>query len=213
LSAQERQEVGRRFSDSGVELMGLGTTCEFHSIDPAELARNVELGRAWIKLAHDVGASGIKVRPNGLPREAPVERTLAQIGKALRELATYGADFGVEIRLEVHGKGTSLLPNIKTIMDAADHEGAVVCWNCNETDLAGEGLASNFALVKDRLGTIHIHDLVSTYPWRELFKLLREAGFDGWTLLEEGSTTADPIRVMKYYRLLWEEWAQGASDT
>jgi sugar phosphate isomerase/epimerase len=79
--------------------------------------------------------------------------------------------------------------------------------------LAGEGLASNFALVKDRLGTIHIHDLVSTYPWRELFKLLREAGFDGWTLLEEGSTTADPIRVMKYYRLLWEEWAQGASDT
>ena len=26
----------------------------------------------------------------------------------------------------------------------------------------------------------------------------------GWTLLEEGEKTADPVRVMKYYRLLWE---------
>ena len=26
----------------------------------------------------------------------------------------------------------------------------------------------------------------------------------GWMLLEEGEPTSDPIRVMKYYRKLWE---------
>jgi hypothetical protein len=67
----------------------------------------------------------------------------------------------------------------------------------------------NFGLVADRLGTIHIHDLISTYPWKQLFGLLRQAKFNGWTLLEEGAKTTDPIRVMNYYRLVWEQLAHG----
>ena len=69
--------------------------------------------------------------------------------------------------------------------------------------------AANFASVQDRIGTVHIHDLISSYPWRELFTLLKGAKFNGWTLLEEGATTSDPIRVMKYYRIVWESLASG----
>jgi sugar phosphate isomerase/epimerase len=204
LDAAARKEVARRFDDSPVELVGLGTTCDFHSPDPAALRKNLDEAKAFIKLCHDVGGTGIKVRPNGLPDGVPVEKTLAQIGQALGELAAFGDGYGVAIRLEVHGKGTSDLRHIQTIMAAADHPGAVVCWNSNPTDLAEPGLEKNFALVQDRLGTIHIHDLVSDYPWARLFALLRQAKFTGWTLLEEGAPTADPLRVMKYYRLLWE---------
>lgn len=204
LSPAERREVAARFADSPVELVGLGTACEYHSADAAELKKNIEETKAFIQLCHDCGGTGIKVRPNGLPTEVPVKRTLEQIGKTLSEMAAYGEGFGVEVRLEVHGRGTSEVPHIQKIMQAADHPGAVVCWNCNSTDLAGEGLEHNFKLVQDRLGTIHIHDLISDYPWVELFALLNQAGFNGWTLLEEGQPTPDPIRVMKYYRMLWE---------
>jgi len=207
LSADERRDVAARFADSPVELVGLGSACEYHSPDPAELQKQIEETKAFIRLAHDCGSTGVKVRPNGLPEGVPVERTLEQIGRSLAEVAAYGEGYGVGIRLEVHGRGTAELPHIKTIMDAADHPGVVVCWNCNDTDMAGEGLEFNFNLVKDRLGTIHIHDLISDYPWRDLFALLKGAGFEGWTLLEEGAPTADPIRVMKYYRLLWETLA------
>src|SRR6185437_1398557 len=148
-----------------------------------------------------------KVRPNGLPKDVPVQKTLEQIGKALNEVAAFGEGYGVAIRLEVHGPGTSKLQHVKTIMDVADHPGVTVCWNCNPTDLDEAGLESNFNLVKDRLGTIHIHDLVSSYPWVDLFALLKGVNFEGWTLLEEGAATADPIRVMRYYRLLWERMA------
>lgn len=204
LSAAERREVAAQFEDSPVELVGLGTVCEFHSADPQELAQNLADAKAAVQLCHDVGGSGIKVRPNGLPPGVPVGQTLEQIGRSLDQIARFGDDFGVEVRLEVHGRGTSELPNIRKIMDAAPHPGAVVCWNCNDADLAGQGLEHNFNLVKHRLGTIHIHDLISSYPWVELFGLLKQAEFDGWTLLEEGAKTADPIRVMKYYRMLWE---------
>lgn len=208
LSAEARREVAKQFDDSPVELVGLGSACEFHSADRAVVRKNVEETKAFIRLCHDCGGTGVKVRPNGLPAEVPVAKTLEQIGRALGETAAFGADYGVEVRLEVHGRGTSELPHIRTIMDAADHAGAVVCWNSNETDLSGEGLEHNFNLVKDRLGTIHIHDLVSDYPWPQFFELLKGANFDGWTLLEEGNPTGDPIRVMKYYRKVWEGLAK-----
>ncbi|HEY2838897.1 MAG TPA: sugar phosphate isomerase/epimerase family protein [Pirellulales bacterium] len=204
LSPEERREVAKRFADSGVELVGLGTACEFHSPDKAVVKKNIDETKEFIKLCHDCGGTGVKVRPNGLPKEVPVAQTLEQIGRSLDEVAAFGEGYGVAIRLEVHGRGTDELPNVKTIMDAAKHPGATVCWNCNATDLAGKGLESNFKLVQDRLGTIHIHDLISNYPWQQLFELLKGANFQGWTLLEEGDKTADPIRVMKYYRLLWE---------
>jgi len=210
LSAEQRREVAKRFDDSCVTLVGLGSACEYHSADPAVVKKNIELTKEFIVLCHDCGGSGVKVRPNGLPKEVPVKQTLEQIGNALNEVAEFGSGYGVQIRLEVHGAGTQELPNIKTIMDVASHRNAAVCWNCNPTDLNAPGLKANFNLVKDRLGTIHIHDLITSYPWTTLFGLLNEAKFKGWTLVEEGKQTDDPIRVMQYYRLLWERMVAGS---
>lgn len=211
LGPSEREEVRKRFADSDVELMGLGSACEYHSPDPAVLRKNIEETKQFIRLCHDVGGSGVKVRPNGLPREVPVEKTLQQIGTALNQVASYGADYGIQIRLEVHGQGTSELPHVKTIMDIADHPGNVVCWNCNPQDLQGEGFAHNYDLVKDRMGTVHIHDLrKDNYPWPDLFARLRVCdapGFTGWTLLEEGSTPADIPAAMRENRIIWERLA------
>ena len=205
LTAAERKEVAKRFADSPVELVGLGTACEFHSPDPAELKKNIEETKAFILLCHDVGGSGIKVRPNGLPAGVPVAKTIEQIGRSLDEVAAFGEGYGIEIRTEIHGRGTSEIPIIRKIMDVSRHPNSKLCWNCNAADLAGAGLAANFTSVQDRIATVHIHDLTSSYPWEQLFGLLKAAQFDGWTLLEEGNRTSDPVRVMKYYRLLWEK--------
>ena len=150
-----------------------------------------------------MGASGVKVRPNGLPKEVPVEKTLEQIGKSLRELGEFADGYGQQIRLEVHGTGTSLLPNIKKIMDVAGHKSVGVCWNSNQTDLEGEGFDYNFNLVKDKIVTVHMRDLfLEEYPFRRLLTRLNEIGFAGFCLAEIPDST-DPVRVMKYYRALF----------
>ncbi|HEX3869994.1 MAG TPA: TIM barrel protein [Pirellulales bacterium] len=207
LNSQERKDVARRFGDSGVELVGLGSTCEYHSPDAGELKKQIDETKAFIMLCHDCGGGGVKVRPNALPKDVSVDKTVEQIGKALNEVAEFGQGYGVQIRLEVHGKGTNEVPICKKIMDVADHPNATVCWNCNDSDMNGAGLDANFKSLQNRLGTIHIHDLITKYPWVELFALLKGAKFDGWTLVEEGKTTSDPIRVMQYYRLLWQTMA------
>jgi sugar phosphate isomerase/epimerase len=203
LTRDQRAEVKKRFADSKVELMGLGSAFDYHTPDQQKLRKDIDATKEYIVLARDVGATGVKVRPNGLPKEVPVDKTLEQIGRALRELGVFAKEHGQMIRLEVHGTGTALLPNIKRIIDVADHSNVGVCWNSNPTDLAGEGFDHNFNLVKDKIVAVHLRDLyLSDYPFRRLFARLNQIGFNGYCLAEIPPST-DPVRVMRYFRALW----------
>lgn len=204
LPKSEREEVKKRFQNSKVQLMGLGSTFDYHTPDQEKLKKDIADTKEYILLAQDVGAAGVKVRPNGFPKEVPKEKTLEQIGRALRELGEFGAERGIQIRLEVHGSGTSLVPNAKKILDVADHKNVGACWNSNQTDLDGEGFDANFNLVKDKIFAVHMRDLyLEEYPWRKLLTRLNETGFTGYCLAELGQPSTDPVRVMRYLRALW----------
>src|SRR5947207_3414651 len=64
LSKAERSEVRKRFADAGIEIWGCGTTCEFHSPNPAEVKKNIETCKEFVELVADLGGRGVKVRPN-----------------------------------------------------------------------------------------------------------------------------------------------------
>src|SRR5690606_19112663 len=118
-----RAEVRTRFQDTPVKLFGLGSACEFHSPNAEVVKQNIALTKQFVELAHDLGAVGVKVRPNGLATKegVPVETTLKQIGVALQECGQAAEGFGVEIWLEVHGRDTAHPPYIKKIMDHCGH--------------------------------------------------------------------------------------------
>ena len=167
------------------------------------MVANIEATKLYLQLAKDVGATGIKVHPNGLPKDVPASQTLAQIGRSLDELGRAAADLGLDVRLEVHGAETQLLPNLKIIMDHAPNPRVKVCWNSNPTDVSGAGFDANFELVKDRIGEVHLRDLfISDYPFRRLFGRLTAMGYHGYTLAEIPEST-DPVRIMRYFRALW----------
>ena len=66
----------KRFADSPVALVGLGSACEYHAVSPSVVEKNIDETKAFIDLSAELGGSGVKVRPNGLPSEVPVEKTL-----------------------------------------------------------------------------------------------------------------------------------------
>lgn len=212
LSAAERKEVRQRFADSPVECVGLGSACEYHSPDEKVVRQNIELTKKFVVLSHDVGSSGVKVRPNRLVEGEDRDTTIARIGTALKECGKFAADYRQEIRVEVHGRGTSDPMVMFEIMQYADHPHVRVCWNSNRGETIDGSLRHNFDLLKDKLGrVVHVHDLYDPeYPYRELFALLREAKFDGYCL-SESPATSDPLRVMRYYKALWDELNRPAS--
>ena len=211
LSKEERAKVKKQFKDSPIELAGLGSAFEYHALDPEELKRNIEGTKEYVKLAHDVGSPGVKVRPNGFQDEAgiPREKTLEQIGLALRECGEFANDFGVEIRLEVHGGETSKLHYIQRMMEIANHKNVFVCWNSNPNDVDKKGsVKNNFNLIKDKIHLVHINRLCQEeYPWRELFGLLKDSGYEGFCLAEIPESL-EPERLMKYYRALFKAYTE-----
>ncbi len=205
LSAEERQTVRKKFADSPVVLAGLGSAFEFHSRNPREVARNVEGSKEYAQLAADVGAPGIKVRPNGVYEDEPVDQTCERIGKAWREVAAFAADLGVQVRMEVHGKHSSLPANIRKMLDAADHPNALVCWNSNNSDLDETGnLQTGFDLLKHAIAEVHINEIgIGGYPWQALFDNLKAINYSGFCLAEI-AYNPEPERFMKYYRTLFD---------
>jgi hypothetical protein len=210
LGAEERQKVKERFQRSKVRLLSYGSTCEFHSPDAAERERQVAIGKKWVELAHDTGAWGVKVRPNGLPADVPKETTIQRIAEALRELGAYGQRHGVEIWLEVHGRDTQEPPVMAEIMRATKHDAVGVCWNSNPTDVVNGSVKTSFDLLRPWLKSCHINELANNYPWRELFTLLRKGNYDRYTLCE-AQESKEPERFLRWYKALWTELNRSCS--
>jgi len=185
--------------------LSYGSTFEFESPDAEVRRKQVEIGKQWVDLAHDTGAWGVKVRPNGLPKGVPMETTIQNIAASLRELGDYGQGHGVEIWMEVHGPTTQNPPVSAAIMKATKHANVGVCWNSNEVDVVKGSVKQNFELLKPWIRNAHINDLSNNYPWRELFTLLRDSGYERYTLCEVDPPSKEPERFLHYYRALWTE--------
>ena len=206
LTASQRRDVKKRFADSPVTLLGPGSDERFDNPDPAVLRRAIERTRSFIQLSHDIGGTGVKVKPDRFHEGVPREQTIRQIGDSLNTLGRFAADYGQEVRLEVHGQ-CSPLPIIRRILDIAQHPRVVLCWNSNPTDLEGQGLEHNFRLAWDRLGmTTHVRELdLDNYPYQRLIELLLETHYQGWALLEAHDVREDRVQAMIEQRRIFEK--------
>jgi sugar phosphate isomerase/epimerase len=200
LSKDQRREVRKRFEDAGLKI-SLASGFGYHYPDPAELRKNIEGTKEYTILAQDLGAIGIRVFPNALlvDKGIPEEQTLQQIGRSLAEVGQFGHDHGVDIRVEVHGSGTDVVAKVKKMVDYSASPYVYVNWNCEPNDVKGPGLEANYDSVRDRIRNVHMHDLNEDYPYRKLFQLLRQSGYQGYCDAEIPESP-EPIRLMNYYR-------------
>jgi sugar phosphate isomerase/epimerase len=199
LSASQRADVKKRFDDSSVTCVGYGSNFDYHHADQDRVKKNIQGTKDYLKLCKDIGATGIKVKPNGLPTEVSKEKTIAQIAASLSECGKYADDLGQVIRVEVHGKLTQEIPNMKAIFEQVTEKGVKMCWNSNDQDLLSPGLEPNFKSVKKWFGdTVHIRELnVGEYPYQELMSLFVKMNYEGWILLEARTKPEDRIAAMK----------------
>jgi sugar phosphate isomerase/epimerase len=208
LSAQERDNVRKLFDRSLVRLLSYGTTVEFHSPDAEERRKQLEIGREFVDLAHDTEALGVKVRPNNLPDGVPREVTVGRIAENLRELGDYAANRGIEIWVEVHGRLTQEPANMASIMRATKHPSVGLVWNSNSTDIVHGSIKPSFHLLRPWVKSVHINELANpAYPWRELFSLLRQSGYQDYMLME-AQESKEPERFLRWYKALWSELAR-----
>lgn len=204
LNKNQRQEVKKKIADSALEAISLASEYMYHFPDQKLLRENIEGTKVFLQLAADVGAIGIRVFPNDIPDDVPEEKTMEQIGKSLAEVGRVGNELGVDVRVCIHGRKTNQVHVIKKIIDYSQSPYVYVNWNCDYNDTRGAGFYENYKMLKDRIKGIHLKDLYTEkYPYRELFRLLKEDGYTGYCNCEVGRVSAEPIEFMKYYRALF----------
>ncbi|MEI7829167.1 MAG: TIM barrel protein [Prolixibacteraceae bacterium] len=207
LNASQRADVKKRFADSSFTCVGYGSNFEYHNPDPKILRENIEQTKEYIKLCKDIGATGIKVKPNNLPAKVPKEKTIAQIAASLNEVGKFAQDYGQLVRVEAHGPLTQELPNMKAIFDQITEPNVKICWNSNDTDLLQAGLEGNFNMVKKWIGdTVHVRGFnISNYPYQQFFNMLAGINFNGWILIEASTEPVDKIAAMKEQLLIFNK--------
>jgi sugar phosphate isomerase/epimerase len=206
LNEAQRRQVKQRFADSPVRLLTINCGERFDSPDPAVRKAAVEKAKAYVLLARDTGAAGIRVFPNDFHKEVPQTETIAQIAESLNALGRFAQDYGQIIRLENHGSA-GRLTTLRKVMDLVDQNNVRIKLNCDPKDNAGGGFAQNLALVKDRLDdTLHMRPYRDTaFPYQLQFDLLIDMGWEGWCIVEEEMKVPDPAQSLIEENQIWQK--------
>ena len=212
LSAGQRAEVKKRFADSPVICLGYGANFEYHNPDQAAVRKNIDQTKEYIQLCKDIGATGIKVKPNGIPATVAKEKTISQIAASLNEVGKFAANLGQLVRVEVHGELSQEIPNMKAIFEQVTEKSVKMCWNCNDQDLLSPGLEANFNSVKKWFGdTVHVRELnMGEYPYQQLMNLFTAINYDGWILLEARTEPVNKIAAMNEQMMVFNDMTSKA---
>lgn len=213
--AEHRRRVRQALAVNGLECASL-TSCQRFDMEDAEARRRAvaQVGRV-LAYAPEMGCRHIRVLGDRLP-EASGERppVIARVADALRTLGEQAAPLGLTVSLEVHGGFTDPeparavveavgLPNVGLVFNSVWRVGAASGWALPAGTASIRSLYDYFGR---HFTSVHTHEMdrpEETRYYRELFGLLRDAGWGGFISNECAYRGPDPERVLRLYTALF----------
>jgi len=183
ISAEERQQVIADCKAAGINIISIATGNRYHDTDPADVQKHIAQTKERMTLAADLGAPRVRVFGNNFPQDVPKEKTIAQVSEALRELCEYGTTINVKPCLELHGEFN--WQDCEQVAKQVNHDNFGLIWNSTQHDIVDGSVAKALDTVYPWLDHVHMHDLAGAgYPYRELFRLLAQKGYEGYMSAE-----------------------------
>ena len=210
IDGETRKQVVADCAEAGIAIVSVATGNRYHDTAPADLQRHIDETQARMDLASDLGAPRVRVFGNNFPKDVPREKTIAQVAEALSGLAAYGAGKGVRPCLELHGEFA--WQDCKAVAELMTHDNFGLIWNSTAHDVVDGSVKTALDTVWPWLDHIHMHDLAGQgYPYRELFRLLAEKGYEGYMSAEverRAETSAGYLPMfVAYYAELFRAFA------
>jgi sugar phosphate isomerase/epimerase len=191
LSAGERADVVAQFGRAGVEILTVAAYARVAAAGDDEPVLD-EIATA-VALAHDLGASFVRVFPGGAG--LPAEEADALAARRLAAAAPDAADQGVRVLLETHDSHCGGA-DVARVLGRVGHVGAGGLWDVMHTWLAGEQPSASYAALAPYLGYLQVKDIASAsdttplplgagvLPLAETVEVLSRAEWDGWLCWE-----------------------------
>lgn len=190
-------ETKRRFAEKGVAISDLGASSRMHEADPAVRAGQLDEGRRFIDLAHELGVPYVRVFGDKLVPGETREATVARIIDGLRTLGEHARGSGVEVVLESHGDFTRS-SDLKEILTSVNLPTVALLWDAHHTVVSGgEAPAETWRALGPFVRHTHLKDSrpekdgvryvltgEGNVPVRDTVRVLVEGGYKGYYCFE-----------------------------
>lgn len=194
---QDRASTLRVMEEHQLKFVDLGSSSRLHISESEERKKNLDEGKRFIDLAHELNCPYIRVFPNNLPKDQPRSATIDLIINGLLELGDYAKGSKVRVLMESHGDLVHT-DDLVTVMKAAEHPNTGMIWDVtNMWTITKEDPKLVYPKLKKYIYHTHIKDAKKvddkiTYtrlgqgevPIFEAIDLLIKGGYSGYFSFE-----------------------------
>lgn len=191
-----------RLESAGLKIPCVDTSCFFHYPDAVQRCEALEMGKAMMGLAAELGAPGIRVFGDRVQPGMDRRQTAEWIVEGLQALASFGKGYPVEVWLESHGDFAPARESLELLEKAACANLGLLWDPANAYTEFGEEPATGLQILGPRIRHVHIKDAVpplvpgdnklwdpvlvgeGKFPAREMIMQLAQSGYSGFVSFE-----------------------------
>ena len=180
-----------------LKITDLGASSKMHESDKTVRAAQLDEGRRFIDLAHQLRSPYVRVFGDVIPPGEAKSDVVARVVDGLRTLGAHARGSGVGVLIEAHGDFTDS-PTLLEILKGAAMDNVALLWDAHHTFVAGkEAPGKTFGAMKAYVRHTHLKDSrpegtgvryvltgAGTVPVRETVGVLARGGYKGFYCLE-----------------------------
>lgn len=158
----------------------------------------------------------VRVTAGSWPKNVGRDQALGFVADCLKRSLDYAEEKGVMLALEDHAEIGTAIEDFTGILDLVNDERLKVNLDTSNPLRSNDSPVELAQRVKHRVVHVHASDVddglahavagEGRVPFREIFTVLRSAGFDGWVSLEAGGERGKHgiAQGLKYIKEVWD---------
>ncbi len=174
-------------------------------VDIRDAGDPVELAKRYVELAAKIDCGRIRVFGDRFLPGLVKEEVIKNVTDGLVDISDFAKSYGIDVLLEMHSEFNFWKYALNAVK-ATNRENVGLVYNCDIRDLTGGSPDVTYSYVRNYIKHVHMHCALRGYPYKKLFKLLRQDGYTGYLSVEHDEGSSDPEKVIGYYAELFRAW-------
>lgn len=197
LSGSRLAQSRKDLAALDLRISDLGASARMHEADAKVRAAQMDEGRRFIDLAHELGVPYVRVFGDKVPQGQDRAAVIARVVQGLRELGEHATGSGVTVLIESHGDFTDSA-TLRQLLTQANMPSVALLWDTHHTFVTGkEAPAVTFSALKEFIRHTHLKDSkregtevryvlpgTGTVPLSDIVRVLARGGYKGYYCFE-----------------------------